>query len=1119
MKKMKYALGLVLLMMVDYASSQPNVSNVQLNSSGIVHDKFIIKFDLNQYQNPYDPDEIHVEVRFISPSGKLIKQNAFYYEGFDKLDGGVFNGPNHQFADLSGSNTEILIKNGIKHWECRFTPEEGGTWQYQIVANDANGLELYPHNEYEEFEVSEGNNKGFITMANKRYLKYTTGELYYPIGVTYPWFGRNGFRGDKEYGTNEMKFAIDQMVNNGIDVFRFHINNNESVALIGYDFNQQKNFCKHYNQESTWQLDWIIDYAKFKGVNIIITLMSHGGLGDDGNISGYMDQNGVVTNYDTINLQGQAIHGYSNGAWSLYNPYNANISLDKEPQFPDSKLDVANAYEWYSNLNSKREFKKMLTYVQARWGYATNIMAWELFDEADRVDAKNKNNSHPNYVLKPAGFESTIVTWHDEMVKHLRKIDNYEHLITTGYADLIHSTVGPVYEMMDFTQIHDYSHYQDLNNPIYAHPLGNVEELYYDRSNQYLDDYDKPHIYAEYGWVKDIYYEGHDITMYNLHNTFWSSMHNGSFGAGFVWSQFEVNRYGASDAYNGISKYVKELPRLTDQHTPHEFATETFRGNYIKDNNADEFYGWIQDQNYSYRFVSQNSPGYLLSQSTSNKPPLSTSQPLELVFHVSKLGVYRVKWYSTTGGHLYTTNSVGTNNNYTLKITMPQGLRNEKYGDAAFIVEYQCSGQWNTTYLNLNSDNDMAIGSPMAVANNGQLNYIGDDSRIHQYQWHESDQLWGNYPLNPGAPTNARKECGLAIDLADNTIFFVGIDYRIHSMKYNGSQWIESTLDVNAPANVRPKSRVVMDQVTKTIFYIGTDNRVHSYWLNNNQYDEATLNINAPQNVHSYSGLAIDNVGKVYFIGNDKKVHHYRYENGGWIEAELYYLGPQNVRITYNTISPLASADGKVFFIANDNKVHHYWYQNNHWNEAQMSNSAPANVESNSDLVANSHGKIFYTGTDNRIHHYWYGNNQWNEAAVNGYGVAGLVDSGSRLASNNGNVFYQEHQGVPMVVHYGCNTQFFKNSFDEEKDAKLKNNSKFKIYPNPNSGIFSIDIDEINAGDYIDIYNSKGELMKKIDIMSEFTFDVDIRGYASGLYIIVHHKGEQIVTSRIQLIH
>lgn len=100
---------------------------------------------------------------------------------------------------------------------------------------------------------------------------------------------------------------------------------------------------------------------------------------------------------------------------------------------------LAKPEDFFTSTEAIRRSKNWLRYTVARWGHEPSIMAWELFNEVEWVDAVA--NGQPQIVGK----------WHDDMAKYLRSIDPYGRLVTTSSGMHL-----PIWKEMDYYQPHGY---------------------------------------------------------------------------------------------------------------------------------------------------------------------------------------------------------------------------------------------------------------------------------------------------------------------------------------------------------------------------------------------------------------------------------------------------------------------------------------------------------------------------------------------------------------------------------------------------------------------------------------------------------------------------------------
>ncbi len=101
-------------------------------------------------------------------------------------------------------------------------------------------------------------------------------------------------------------------------------------------------------------------------------------------------------------------HGWFGGDWSR-NPFNAK-----------NGGPVSDARDFWSDGQARAGFRRLLSYVSARWGHHPGLLAWELVNEVD---------------LAPRHADDDVLAWHAEMAAHLARVDRRRHPITTSVAE------------------------------------------------------------------------------------------------------------------------------------------------------------------------------------------------------------------------------------------------------------------------------------------------------------------------------------------------------------------------------------------------------------------------------------------------------------------------------------------------------------------------------------------------------------------------------------------------------------------------------------------------------------------------------------------------------------
>lgn len=79
-------------------------------------------------------------------------------------------------------------------------------------------------------------------------------------------------------------------------------------------------------------------------------------------------------------------------------------------------------------------------------------------------------------------------------------------------------------------------------------------------------------------------------------------------------------------------------------------------------------------------------------------------------------------------------------------------------------------------------------------------------------------------------------------------------------------------------------------------------------------------------------------------------------------------------------------------------------------------------------------------------------------------------------------------------------------------------NYKSNIYPNPSTGMFTIEFTETLNNVSIEVYSSIGVLVDKIDMSNRYNSIIDLSNQANGMYYVTMRSGGVSVTKKIQLI-
>jgi hypothetical protein len=220
--------------------------------------------------------------------------------------------------------------------------------------------------------------------------------------------------------------------------------------------------------DRAWQLDQVIEAAAARGIAVMLNLQNHGPFST------------------------------SNSEWPD-NPYNAaNGGPLQAPA------------DFITDETARTLFKRRLRYVVARWGYATNLLAWELWNEFNLVFT--------------AGA-APISDWHVEMARELERLDPADHLVTTSTSGTAVTGVWDLPEI-DFTQTHAYAW------PFFYDYGDFLPQLF-----GFAEREGKPHLLGEVGTD----FRGPAETLagdpeaIGFHDALWVGVLGETFGTGMTW--------------------------------------------------------------------------------------------------------------------------------------------------------------------------------------------------------------------------------------------------------------------------------------------------------------------------------------------------------------------------------------------------------------------------------------------------------------------------------------------------------------------------------------------------------------------------------------------------------
>lgn len=263
------------------------------------------------------------------------------------------------------------------YWMLRFSSPQSGLHKVVISVTDKDGTVSSSES---QITVTTGTRKGYVGVdsKNKQYYRYSTGEPYHPLGINQAWDNITNY-------TNTFT-ALSKGSANLVRYWQVPFNRQALEWKNGSGFYKGIGV---YSQEAAAEQDSVFALCEKNNIQLQVTLFQHGMFSEN------VDSN-----------------------WSD-NPYNAVNS-------PPAALSLDRAEKFFYTDAVKKQTKKLLRYIVARWGYSTNIFAWELFNE---VQFTGINGSQTQ------AWRDGVLSWHNEMGQYIKSLDAFHHTVTSSYDD------------------------------------------------------------------------------------------------------------------------------------------------------------------------------------------------------------------------------------------------------------------------------------------------------------------------------------------------------------------------------------------------------------------------------------------------------------------------------------------------------------------------------------------------------------------------------------------------------------------------------------------------------------------------------------------------------------
>jgi hypothetical protein len=446
-----------------------------------------------EYFNPFDPDNIEINVRVRDKDNKETLFPAYYTVAHTRK---------------LKRDSEVVSPVGRPYWAYKFTPRKTGKYYLRLEIFDRSGKKMKKIISPEiELNVVESKNKGFVQVSPKdtRYFEFSNGEIFFPLGLNIHSPKDNRYeermKDDKifDLGATSYERYFEAMNRNGLNSCEVWM----ASWSMGIEWtNKSQNYygLGRYNLANATQLDAVMESARKNDIYIHLTLDNHGKL------SSHTDQE-----------------------WHN-SPY-----FKRQPYGIADRACVDSTIEFFSNPEAIKFNHDRNRYIAARWGAYPNIFGVELWSEVDLVT--------DHATIYDNGISAK---WHNDTAKDFKKWSQGKQPVTTH-------TCGTFTNTLKIEKLFDLPEIDFIVSDAYKRRISMVDYLKeHIRQLKHLPE--KPRLITEFGLVsnKEI-----PLMRADLHSALWGSLFFGFAGAPLNWWHEFIHTRKHYHHFKGLSKYLK----------------------------------------------------------------------------------------------------------------------------------------------------------------------------------------------------------------------------------------------------------------------------------------------------------------------------------------------------------------------------------------------------------------------------------------------------------------------------------------------------------------------------------------------------------------------------------
>ncbi len=473
-----------------------NIHEWSCPDRGEVHATVESRFTLSrEYFNPFDPEEIRVDVEAVTPGGESRTWPAFFAQDHRR--------------ELQ-VNREMVTPVGRPYWAFRFTPLEPGVHRLRLTVEDnSEEAPVRLASPWHRIEVAPSDRPGFVRVSPRdhRYFELSTGEFFYPTGFNLHTV--KDLRSEKQLGFGHLPDRGTYSYEDYLDAMGQHGLNAVEIWMAAWSFaiewtGAQSGYfgLGRYNLGNAWRLDQVLDHARERGIYVHLVLDNHGKL------SSHCDPE------------------WDDSPHNRKNPFAVadGATLDRPVEF-------------FTDERTIRLYRQRNRYIAGRWGANPHLLGIELWSELDLITD-----------YREAYDAGTMVDWHAAAARQLIEQTQGPHLVTTHTCGDFNHNIRhrKFFDLPEIAYVVGDA-YRD-NTPFVEHMRRHIDALRV---------FPKPLLVTEYGG--NPHGASLQRLAADLHAGIWSSLFMEQAGTPFLWWHDFIHRKEQYHHFAGFARFMADL--------------------------------------------------------------------------------------------------------------------------------------------------------------------------------------------------------------------------------------------------------------------------------------------------------------------------------------------------------------------------------------------------------------------------------------------------------------------------------------------------------------------------------------------------------------------------------